>query len=457
MGGTSRRPDDVRHRSRHHRARDGGAGRRGCRRHRSGGARRARRSSPPTSRPTARGSRSASTTRTRRRSRSSASPRRATTSSRPAGATPPTRHSPAPRTRAPTAWLRSQQLTAPPADAGRITSPNDSFGVNTFATSQTVEALLQSWLPVARAAEQTVRDAAPPPPIEPVNPRARLVVTAAAVHRMTVGARARGAVLAVAFAAALAGNEHDCTRGSSPPQGCAARGRRRRWNRVRRAVPICFRRCDQRARRAAARGRQPGHLRVRGPGRGGVPARSAWATPPTRRVSSDPAASTGRTTAPRPAPAAGRTRAAARRRPRSRRRRSRAGGTAPVPHPGFVRLLRRGRLRPPADGTAAATQRRRPTNRTGGRGGDTATPPAGGTTAHRRPRRRRPRAGARAAMARPTATTASDRPRTATTSTTGNSGTRRPAEHYVAPRLGHGRELAAGAATAGSDAGSPVG
>ncbi len=69
----------------------------------------------------------------------------------------------------PTAWLRSQQLTAPPADAGRITSPNDSFGVNTFATSQTVEALLQPWLPIARAAEQTC--ATPPaPPIEPVNP-----------------------------------------------------------------------------------------------------------------------------------------------------------------------------------------------------------------------------------------------------------------------------------------------
>jgi hypothetical protein len=54
----------------------------------------------------------------------------------------------------PTAWLRSQQLTTPPADAGRIASPNDSFGVNTFATSQTVEGLLQSWLPITTATAQ---------------------------------------------------------------------------------------------------------------------------------------------------------------------------------------------------------------------------------------------------------------------------------------------------------------
>jgi hypothetical protein len=55
----------------------------------------------------------------------------------------------------PSAWLRSQQLTTPPADAGRIASPNDGFGVNTFATSQTVEGLLQSWLPITRAASQS--------------------------------------------------------------------------------------------------------------------------------------------------------------------------------------------------------------------------------------------------------------------------------------------------------------
>jgi hypothetical protein len=68
----------------------------------------------------------------------------------------------------PTVWLRSQQLTSPPADAGRIASPNDSFGVNTFATSQSVEGLLQSWLPVVRAAPQTC--VAPVPPVDPVPP-----------------------------------------------------------------------------------------------------------------------------------------------------------------------------------------------------------------------------------------------------------------------------------------------
>jgi hypothetical protein len=43
----------------------------------------------------------------------------------------------------PAAWLRSQQ-----APDGHIVSPNDGFGVNTFATSQSVQALLRSWLPV---------------------------------------------------------------------------------------------------------------------------------------------------------------------------------------------------------------------------------------------------------------------------------------------------------------------
>jgi hypothetical protein len=55
----------------------------------------------------------------------------------------------------PTAWLRSQQFTSPPSDAGRIASPNDGFGVNTFATSQSVQGLLQSWLPIVRAPQQT--------------------------------------------------------------------------------------------------------------------------------------------------------------------------------------------------------------------------------------------------------------------------------------------------------------
>lgn len=45
----------------------------------------------------------------------------------------------------PGAWIRSQQQPD-----GRIASPNDEFGVNTFATSQSVEGLLRSWLPIAR-------------------------------------------------------------------------------------------------------------------------------------------------------------------------------------------------------------------------------------------------------------------------------------------------------------------
>jgi hypothetical protein len=43
----------------------------------------------------------------------------------------------------PLAWLRSQQN----AD-GHINSPNDGFGVNTFATSQSIQALRRGWIPV---------------------------------------------------------------------------------------------------------------------------------------------------------------------------------------------------------------------------------------------------------------------------------------------------------------------
>lgn len=66
----------------------------------------------------------------------------------------------------PTAWLRSQQLATPPVDAGRIASPNDGFGVNTFATSQTVQGLLRSWLPITRDASQTCE--VPVIPVMPV-------------------------------------------------------------------------------------------------------------------------------------------------------------------------------------------------------------------------------------------------------------------------------------------------
>lgn len=51
----------------------------------------------------------------------------------------------------PVAWLRTQQ-----AADGHITSPNDSFPpVNTFATSQTVQALERRWSPVAWLAPRT--------------------------------------------------------------------------------------------------------------------------------------------------------------------------------------------------------------------------------------------------------------------------------------------------------------
>jgi S-layer homology domain len=50
----------------------------------------------------------------------------------------------------PDAWLRSQQDDTPP-DEGHIISPNDGFGLNTFATSQTVTALHRNWLPLDSA------------------------------------------------------------------------------------------------------------------------------------------------------------------------------------------------------------------------------------------------------------------------------------------------------------------
>ena len=169
----------------------------------------------------------------------------------------------------PTAWLRSQQLTTPPADAGRIVSPNDSFGVNTFATSQTVEALLQVVAPDRAGGRADLRDADRRAG-EPAAGRGD-----AEVHRMTVGARARGVVLAVAFAAALLGST-TTARADVAAQGCSAR-----------AVVVVetergtdlLRRRDQRARRAAAGGCQPRHLRVRRAGRGRVPAVRTRAIP----------------------------------------------------------------------------------------------------------------------------------------------------------------------------------
>ncbi len=61
----------------------------------------------------------------------------------------------------PTAWLRSQQVTSG-VNAGQIQSPNDAYGVNTFATVQAVQGLLQSWLPGGRA--DAVTCSLPPTP-----------------------------------------------------------------------------------------------------------------------------------------------------------------------------------------------------------------------------------------------------------------------------------------------------
>jgi hypothetical protein len=46
-------------------------------------------------------------------------------------------------------WLRTQQLSN-----GRVKSPSDSFGVNTFATTQTVEAWRRGFVPLMTAAKQ---------------------------------------------------------------------------------------------------------------------------------------------------------------------------------------------------------------------------------------------------------------------------------------------------------------
>ena len=54
---------------------------------------------------------------------------------------------------APTASLAARQ-----APDGHVASPNDAFGVNTFATSQAVQALTRRWLPVVRAAAYCADD-----------------------------------------------------------------------------------------------------------------------------------------------------------------------------------------------------------------------------------------------------------------------------------------------------------
>lgn len=49
----------------------------------------------------------------------------------------------------PTAWLRSRELAN-----GRILSPSDGFGINTFPTTQTIEALRRGWIPVKPLGKQ---------------------------------------------------------------------------------------------------------------------------------------------------------------------------------------------------------------------------------------------------------------------------------------------------------------
>jgi hypothetical protein len=51
----------------------------------------------------------------------------------------------------PMVWLRSQQNSGvpTPGDAGRINSPSDSFGVSTFATTQSIQAFRRGWNPVS--------------------------------------------------------------------------------------------------------------------------------------------------------------------------------------------------------------------------------------------------------------------------------------------------------------------
>jgi hypothetical protein len=49
----------------------------------------------------------------------------------------------------PTSWLRLDQQAN-----GRILSPNDGFGINTFATTQAIEALRRTWIPVKALGKQ---------------------------------------------------------------------------------------------------------------------------------------------------------------------------------------------------------------------------------------------------------------------------------------------------------------
>jgi hypothetical protein len=70
----------------------------------------------------------------------------------------------------PVAWIRSQHQSD-----GHIRSPYDNFGVNTLTTSQSVEGLLRSWLPIAPSAAQHC--AVAPPVVSTTTPTAGSAIT----------------------------------------------------------------------------------------------------------------------------------------------------------------------------------------------------------------------------------------------------------------------------------------
>ncbi len=81
----------------------------------------------------------------------------------------------------PITWLRGKQGTD-----GRIASPNDSSGVNTFATTQTVEGLLRSWLPIARASgAPTCSTVSDTPPVTANRPAAAVAGIVAVAPNFT--------------------------------------------------------------------------------------------------------------------------------------------------------------------------------------------------------------------------------------------------------------------------------
>ena len=78
---------------------------------------------------------------------------------------------------APAGFLRARQQPD-----GHVASPNDGYGVNSFATSQSVDALLRSWLPMARAADaptcpEVSPDAATREPADPADPADPVVLS----------------------------------------------------------------------------------------------------------------------------------------------------------------------------------------------------------------------------------------------------------------------------------------